>query len=351
MDCLQGLKLLEQNTVDCCVTSPPYYGLRDYGLPETLWPEVEYSPLPGLPEINITEWKGCLGLEPTIEMFIGHIVLIFREVYRTLKKSGTCWVNFGDSYVGTGGDRKNPVQNELFNLQQSHTPGDGRYCRNKTLKKSGLKVKDMMGIPWRVAFALQADGWYLRMDIIWNKLNCMPESANDRPTKAHEYLFLLSKDKNYYFDNESIKEYCVNGDPNPPRGSEGVLGNPNKGRRGPGNWKIKSVGLPGESANRGTPSVPVAGKKEFRNKRSVWHVATDKLREAHFATFPPKLIEPCIIAGCPVGGTVLDIFMGSGTTAMVAEQNNRNYIGFELNPEYIEIANRTRLSNVQLKII
>lgn len=359
MNCLAGLKKLISGSIDCCVTSPPYYGLRDYGLPKTIWPEVKYSPLPEMNEIYISEWEGCLGLEPTIEMFIGHLVLIFREVYRSLKKSGTCWINFGDSYVGTGGDRKNPVQNELFNLQQSHNPGDGRHNRNKCLKKSGLKVKDLMGIPWRVAFALQADGWYLRMDNIWSKTNCMPESATDRPTKAHEYVFLLSKSKNYYYDQEAIKELCVNGDINPPRGSEGVLGNLQKGRRDKGNSKTFRGGgvyTKGQSFDNSADierdshgNIPNA--LGLRNKRSVWNVATDKLGEAHFATFPPKLIEPCILAGCPADGVVLDPFMGSGTTAMVAIQNQRNFIGFELNPEYIKIAEKARLSNIQLKIV
>lgn len=359
MDCSEGLKLIDNNTVDCCVTSPPYYGLRDYGLPKTRWSEVEYSPLPGMNLIQIPEWEGCLGLEPTIEMFVGHIVLIFREIYRTLKKAGTCWVNFGDSYVGTSGDRKNPVQNELFNLQQSHNPDDDRHNRNKSLKNSGLKEKDLMGIPWRVAFALQSDGWYLRMDNIWDKLNCMPESAKDRPTKSHEYIFLLSKSKNYYYDQEVIKELCVNGDPNPPRGSVGVLGNPQKGRREKGNAKTFRGGgvyTKGQSFDNSADINRESHGNQpnvlgLRNKRSVWHVATDKLGEAHFATFPPKLIEPCILAGCPVNGVVLDPFMGSGTTAMVTEQNNRNFVGFELNPKYIEIADRTRLSNVQLKIV
>lgn len=325
MDCSEGLKLIDNNIVDCCVTSPPYYGLRDYRIAKTKWPEVEYSPLPGMNSILIPEWEGCLGLEPTIEMFIGHIVFVFREVFRILKKSGTCWVNIADSYVGTGGDRKKTVKNELFNLQQSHNPKGGRHNRNKSLKNSGLKQKDLMGIPWRAAFALQADGWYLRMDNIWNKLNCMPESAKDRPTKSHEYIFLLSKSQNYFYDQEAVKEFCVNGDPNPPRGSTGTLGNPHNGNH---------------------PNI-----LGLRNKRSVWNVATDKLGEAHFATFPPKLIEPCILAGCPKDGVVLDPFMGSGTTAMVSIQNQRNFIGFELNPEYIKIANRTRLSNIQLKIV
>ena len=193
-----------------------------------------------------------------------------------------------------------------------------------------LKPKDLIGLPWRIAFKLQEDGWYLRSDIIWNKSNCMPESTKDRPTKSHEYIFLLTKEPYYYYDNEAIKEQCVNGDPNPPRGSKGVIGNLNKGRRRQFDLKEPLV---------------------YRNKRSVWNIATDRFTQAHFATFPPKLIEPCILAGCPKDGIVLDPFMGSGTTGMMAIQNNRNFIGFELNPEYIEIANEYRLNQIQLKIV
>lgn len=351
MNCLEGLRLLLKSTINCCVTSPPYFGLRDYGIKPSKWPAVSYYPMTGVSvTIDIPEWEGCLGLEPTVEMYVGHIVLIFREVYRVLRKDGVLWLNINDSYVGTGGDRKNPVAREIFNIQQSRQPKSGRYEKNQLARKSGLKQKDLMGVPWRVAFALQADGWYLRIDDIWNKTNCMPESATDRPTRCHEYVFLCSKSKKYYFDHKSIMEPCVDGDPNPPRGSEGVLGNKNQGRRGPGNWGIKPVGLPGECENRGQSGVPVAEKRELRNKRSVWSVATDNFKEAHFATFPPKLIEPCIIAGCPVGGKILDPFMGSGTTAMVSIANQRNYIGFEMNPEYIKLADEVRTNNVQIKM-
>ena len=306
LDCRKGLELLEDNSIDCCITSPPYWGLRDYGV------------------------NGQIGLEETLEEYIENLVNVFRQVKRVLKPSGTLWLNMGDCYVGTGGDRKKKVKNELFQEQQKHNPKEGRYLRKKSLLDMNLKPKDLIGIPWRIAFKLQEDGWYLRSDIVWNKLNCMPESVKDRPTKAHEYVFLLTKEPNYYYDNEAIKEACVNGDPNPPRGSKGTLGNLNKGRR-----EIKHID----------------GKLNYKNKRSVWNIGTDKFSHAHFATFPPKLIEPCVLAGCPKDGIVLDVFMGSGTTAMVAIQNNRKYIGFELNPEYIEIANMYRLNQVQLKII
>lgn len=335
MDCREGLKHLEDNSVDCCITSPPYWGLRDYGVP------------------------GQIGLEDSLQEYLNEMVKLFREVKRVLKPEGTLWLNLGDSYVGTGGDRKKKVKNELFQTQQSHGPKDGRYERTKKIKEYGLKPKDLMGIPWRVAFALQDDGWYLRSDIIWNKTNCMPEAVKDRPTKAHEYIFLLSKSRRYYYDDESIKEPCVNGDPNPPRGSCGTLGNLNKGRRLKGNAKTFRGGgvyTQGRSFNNSSTAEREShcnepNKLGVRNKRSVWSVATDKLGAAHFATFPPELIRPCILAGCPKDGIVLDPFMGSGTTAMVSLENQRNYIGFELNKEYIKIANKHRLSEVQLRIV
>nr|WP_278678886.1 site-specific DNA-methyltransferase [Clostridium paraputrificum] len=306
MDCREGLKLIDDNSIDSCITSPPYWGLRDYGI------------------------DGQIGLEDSLQEYIDELVKVFKEVKRVLKPTGTLWLNLGDCYVGTGGDRKSKVKNELFQQQQEHNPKDGRYSRRKTLLDMNLKPKDLIGLPWRIAFKLQEDGWYLRSDIIWNKSNCMPESTKDRPTKSHEYIFLLTKEPYYYYDNEAIKEQCVNGDPNPPRGSKGVIGNLNKGRRRQFDLKEPLV---------------------YRNKRSVWNIATDRFTQAHFATFPPKLIEPCILAGCPKDGIVLDPFMGSGTTGMMAIQNNRNFIGFELNPEYIEIANEYRLNQIQLKIV
>ena len=334
MDCRNGLKLLEDNSVDCCVTSPPYWGLRDYNV------------------------KGQIGLENTLEDYLSEIVQVFREVRRVLKPSGTLWVNLGDTYVGTGGNRKNKVNNRIFSEKQSHNPKDGRYERNKGLKDMGLKRKDLIGIPWRVAFALQADGWYLRCDNIWNKTNCMPEAVTDRPTHSHEYVFLLSKSDRYYYNKKAIMEDCVNGDPNPPRGSLGCIGNMNKGRRLKGNSKTFRGGGAYTQNKSFNNSADVSrdshGNKPNlllkRNKRSVWNVATDSFKGAHYATFPPKLIEPCILAGCPKGGLVLDPFMGSGTTAMVAIENGRDYIGFELNPESIELANQYRLNQVQLKI-
>lgn len=355
MNCLDGLKLLKNKSINCCVTSPPYYALRDYDIKPTIWPSLKYFPMTGIPyELEVPQWTGCLGLEPTVEMFIGHIILIFREVKRVLKDDGTLWVNFGDSFVGTGGDRKHDVKNQLFQEQQSHNPTNGRYERNKLAREAGLKVKDLMGIPWRVAFALQADGWFLRMDNIWSKSNCMPEAVKDRTTKAHEYLFLLSKKKNYYYDHEAIKEPCVNGDPNSPRGSYGVLGNLNAGRRLKGNAKTftdEGVYTNNSNSVKRESHDNKPNKLGLRNKRSVWTVATDKFSEAHFATFPGKLIEPCILAGCPKGGLVLDPFIGSGTVGRKSIELQRNFIGFEIKKEFKKMAEENRLNNIQLRIV
>lgn len=306
-DCREGLKMIKDNSIDCCVTSPPYYGLRDYGVKEQI------------------------GLEETPEEYVTKLVEAFREVRRVLKPTGTLWLNLGDSY---------------WNRRSCNGLNwDGHLDKRKnySLRSGGkehpyLKPKDLIGIPWKVAFALQQDGWYLRSDIVWDKPSCMPESVKDRPTRSHEFIFLLSKSDKYYYDYESIKELAVYGDPNPPRGSKGNK-QPNKGLRSQRGFEGKN----GEKAFRAI--------KDYRNKRSVWRVSMQPFKGAHFATFPPRLIEPCILAGCPVGEIVLDPFMGSGTTAMVAVQNQRNYIGFELNPQYIEIAEKYRLKNIQLKIV
>jgi len=354
MDCLEGLKLLDDNSIDCCVTSPPYWGLRDYGLEPCIFggseecqhefPDDEIRKLRTKPGENAQcgntlkevagrtlnngaicfkcgAWRGQLGLEPTPEMYVSHITDIFREVMRKLKPEGTLWLNLGDSYCGTGskGEYKDPKYS------------DGRNGQKVALnnKITGLKSKDLVGIPWMVAFALRDDGWYLRQDIIWHKPNPMPESVTDRCTKAHEYIFLFSKSQHYYYDNEVIKEKTLTQD------------NTNRDRD---NTRLNNT--PGRTKMAGLKT----NNYEKRNKRSVWTVTTQPFKEAHFAVFPPKLIEPCILAGCPKDGVVLDPFMGSGTTAMVAIQNSRNYIGFELNPEYIKIADEVRTNNVQLKM-
>jgi DNA modification methylase len=285
-NCLETLSSLEEKSVNTCVTSPPYWGLRDYGNGDQL------------------------GQEETPEKFVESLVNVFREVRRVLRDDGTVWLNLGDSYCGTG------HKGDTIDSRYEGRNGQKVALNNKI---QGLKSKDLVGIPWRVAFALQADGWYLRQDIIWHKPNPMPESVTDRCTKAHEYIFLLSKSPKYYYDNEAIKEDSA-------ESSKDRLNQDIKNQKG-------SSRVPGKT--NGTMNA-VGGEK--RNKRSVWSIPVASYSEAHFATYPPKLIKPCILAGCPEGGTVLDPFGGSGTTAQVASNLNRNAILCELNPEYVEIS-------------
>ena len=311
MDCLEGLKQLPDNSINCCVTSPPYWGLRDYGV------------------------EGQLGLESTPEEYVAKMVEIFREVRRVLRDDGVVFLNLGDSYFGssmTGGtnsiESSAKRKGRMFKKPSNCTPKQG---------KNQLKPKDLVGIPWMVAFALRADGWYLRQDIIWHKPNPMPESVKDRCTKAHEYIFLLSKNRKYYFDNEAIKE---------PIKEISI-------RRAEYGWdcdrpSTKNASMNGEGIHTkkmGTRFVNPDG----RNKRSVWTVTTKPFKEAHFATFPPDLPEICIKAGCPEGGTVLDPFAGAGTTLFVAEQLGRNSIGIELNPDYCEIIRR-RMAGLEMNL-
>lgn len=274
-DCLAVLKTIADKSVDCCVTSPPYFGLRDYNI------------------------EGQLGLEDTPSEYVKRMVEVFREIRRVLKDEGTFWLNIGDSYASFR-DGKN-VSDSLRKSDISVGIGKAKNRSSETFKGTAIKHKDIIGIPWRLAFALQEDGWRLRQDIIWSKPNPRPERVKDRCTKSHEYLFLLTKSEHYYFDSEAIAEPSVSGD----------------------------GGL--------------------RNKRSVWTVPTKSIKDAHFATFPFDLVEPCVLAGCPEGGTVLDPFFGSGTTGLAADKNNRNYIGIELNPDYIKIAN-SRLGRIQEKL-
>ena len=286
-NCLDKLKELPDQSINTCITSPPYWGLRDYG---------EYKQL---------------GMEDTPEEFVENLVQVFREVKRVLRDDGTVWLNLGDSYCGTGnkGNYTDPKHKEGRNGQ--------KIALNNKIE--GFKSKDLVGIPWRVAFALQQDGWYLRQDIIWHKPNPMPESVKDRCTKAHEYIFLLSKSPKYYFGNEVIKEDSAESSKNRLKQN---IANQKGSDRVPGknNGNMKAVG----------------GDK--RNKRSVWTVTTKPFKGAHFATFPMDLIDPCVLAGCPENGTVLDPFGGSGTTGIVASNHNRKAVLIELNTEYIEIA-------------
>ena len=303
-DSLEALKSLPDQSVHTCVTSPPYFGLRDYGV------------------------EGQIGLEDTPDAFVARLVEVFREVRRVLRDDGTLWLNLGDSYGAVGGDIFSG-----FNARYSGTGLDGgkqaaiaecaKGARSKT-RETGLRPKNLLGIPWRVAFALQADGWYLRQDIIWAKPNPMPESVRDRCTKSHEYIFMLSKGPKYHFDSEAIKEPLA-------ESSVGRLKQNVEAQTGITRAYGKTNGNFKAAGNL------ASGK---RNKRSVWTVTTKPFKEAHFATFPPDLIEPCILAGCPEGGTVLDPFFGAGTTGLVAQKHDRNWIGIELNPEYAAITRR-----------
>jgi DNA modification methylase len=352
-DCRETLKTLADQSINTCITSPPYWGLRDYGEGEQL------------------------GMEDTPEEFVNNLVEVFREVKRVLRSDGTVWLNLGDSYCGTG--------NKGNHTDPKHKEGRSGQKIALNNKVEGLKSKDLVGIPWRVAFALQQDGWYLRQDIIWHKPNPMPESVKDRCTKAHEYIFLLSKSPKYYFDNEAIKEDAKTEPALRNKMGEGYQADYTKGKRF-------------------SDGERVWGSKK-RNKRSVWTVTTKPFKGAHFATFPMDLIEPCVLAGCPekvcvacgksyervmqrpkqldvernkrsglddrkIGGvldkynrenpsidlglqkqcdcetnetkpgTVLDPFGGSGTTGQIADGHNRNAILCELNPEYIEISKK-----------
>jgi DNA modification methylase len=312
-DCRDVLKTLPSGSVNCCVTSPPYFGLRDYG------------------------HAGQIGLEQTPDAYVAQLVAVFREVRRVLRDDGTLWLNLGDSYAANPGQRKETDKAGPKQLTKRGSTG------SPSRDIAGLSAKNLIGIPWRVAFALQADGWYLRQDIIWSKPNPMPESVTDRCTKSHEYIFLLSKSARYYYDAEAIKEESVTDDPRRPYGSKGAWdldGRPEEQRpngklRAPANVKRggfngKTNEIPGREAFRSFT--------ETRNKRDVWTVATQPYKGAHFATFPPALILPCILAGCPSGGTVLDCFGGSGTTGEVAAGNGRNAVIVELNPSYCTLA-------------
>jgi DNA modification methylase len=292
-DALEMLKQVPDKSIHCCVTSPPYWGLRDYGV------------------------ENQLGQEETPQEYVKKLVAIFREVWRVLRDDGTLWVNLGDTYAAnrpSGAVVPTNTRNK-----------NGHY--GKMTVPEGLKPKDLIGIPWRVAFALQDDGWYLRSDIIWNKPNAMPESVKDRPTKAHEYIFLLSKSPTYYYDADAIKE------PTKRPGDIQTFG----ARKGREYKPTKNDPNYRNGKEQWGRTICTGDKK---NKRTVWNVSTKPYKGAHFAVYPPELITPCILAGCPEGGIVLDPFFGSGTTGQAAIQNNRKYLGVELNPEYVELAKR-----------
>jgi DNA modification methylase len=379
------IKKISVESINCIVTSPPYYGLRDYDLPPTDWAEVSYAPMPGLPPLIIPPMACCLGSEDSVEAYVGHMVLVFRELWKVLRGDGVAWLNLGDSYANSPKGSIVTNKSTLSGSQTYQANGTPPKLLDKT--KIGLKQKDLIGIPWRVAFALRADGWYLRNDIIWHKPSAIPESVGDRCTKSHEYIFLLTKKARYWYDQDAIRE---------PHKKESI-------KRDQTGYKAAFVGrhtMPGDnrphSDNHNGFNHPLG-----RNKRTVWTVPPKPYKGAHFATFPPALIEPCILAGCPsrvcvecdeswvrvverrkadatrprpfgkkgnddrndtlriyeehisvkIGfaptcqcnaphrpGVVLDPFFGAGTVGVAARQLKRNWLGIELNADYIEMA-------------
>lgn len=306
-DAIDGLKSLEDESVDMCVTSPPYYGLRDYGNEKQI------------------------GMEECPQEYVRNLTEIFMEVYRVLKPTGTLWLNIGDSYAGSG---KGPMSLALAGNGKNKT----LYEKNKRVqdvpkKWAGIKPKDMIGIPWMLAFSLRENGWYLRSDIIWHKTNCLPESVKDRPTKCYEHIFLLSKEKKYYYDYKAIREPL----------KEATKARYKRGRSDKSKYAAEKIH---QNINRQHEDFS-AFDQEFRRKRDVWEMSTNTFKmDEHFAMYPEKLIEPCILAGCPKGGIVLDPFFGSGTTGAVAKRLGRLYVGIEINPKYCEKAGQ-RIAQVK----
>jgi DNA modification methylase len=439
-DALERLRELPSESIQMCVTSPPYWGLRDYGIAPSTWGgdpacdhdfalsslptekgkgnwaqgtngrgelqpggvDAKREPLRAVAERGFCTrcgaWRGCLGLEPTPELFVKHQVMIFEEVRRVLKPDGTLWCNMGDSYAGSGQGfhDKNPVPNKGHRAWQGSRHRESGHTSGK-VPPAGLKPKDLCGMPWRLAFALQAADWYLRCDIIWHKPNPMPESVNDRPTKAHEYIFLMSKSQTYFYDSEAIREPAScntharrsraemdhksvpddkkNGirpykvpdgwDTTKGQGGHGTIHKTGRAK-GPACYngsdfrkgkkaqihdnigqterkehrKLAKQGPENRVKNNDSFEEAMCGMVDTRNKRSVWSVPSQPFKEAHFATFPPDLIKPCILAGSRAGDMVIDPFGGSGTTGMVAIELGRNATLIELNPEYAAMARR-----------
>lgn len=286
-DCLERLREMADESVQCCITSPPYFGLRDYGM------------------------DGQVGLEATPEAFVARLVDVFREVRRVLRADGTLWVNMGDSYL-SGRGNPGPNSDDGKNVARRG------WTRPQDWPIAGYKPKDLIGVPWMLAFALRGDGWYLRSDIIWAKPNPMPESVTDRPTSAHEHVFLLAKRPRYFYDADAIRE---------PSDHPHLTG------------RLQKINYADASALR-NDGDRIVERTADRNRRNVWQIATQPYAEAHFATFPAKLVEPCIFAGSGPADVVLDPFAGSGTTGVVALRHGRSFIGLELNPEYVALARR-----------
>lgn len=322
-DVRASLKMMPERFVNTCVTSPPYFGLRNYGTPAQVWggDAVCHHAWDRKGFCRCGSWRGHLGLEPTPDLFVAHLVEVFRGVKRVLRDDGILWLNLGDSYnqPGSGG---HGATGGLDKSTLSSAAPKGMAPTKKAMCP-GLKQKDLIGIPWMVAFALRADGWYLRSDIIWEKPNVMPSSVTDRCTTSHEYIFMLTKSAKYHYDGNAIKEKSKN------PGQVVKLGERSFAKRQAAGKRMAASGNGLKDSYTVLPT---------RNKRSVWRVSTKPFKGAHFAAFPPTLIEPCILAGAPRGGVVLDPFMGSGTTGLTAAQHGRHYVGCELNAEYAEMA-------------
>lgn len=308
-DAFEKLASLPADSIQCCITSPPYWGLRDYGV------------------------SGQMGLESSPVEFVNTLRLLFEQVRRVLKPNGTLWLNLGDSYASAGKSRSKEQSVRKSTLRGGLATQAGVICQIPKVR-GGLKAKDLCGIPWRVAFALQDDGWYLRQDIIWHKPNPMPESIRDRCTKAHEYLFLFSKSPKYLYNVDAIREPCKW-----PKGPNSPHSIKSPYAQGFGK-KAKAFHDHKDDLSVGQRVDIKANHPLGKNKRSVWTISTAPFKEAHFATFPPKLVEPCILAGSSAGDTILDPFFGAGTVGLVAKKHSRNYIGIELNPEYASMALR-----------
>lgn len=300
-DALTILKTMPDESVNCCVTSPPYYALRDYGV------------------------DGQIGREETPSLYVARLTEIFREVRRVLTHDGTFWLNIADTYAGKG--------NQGTALNPKYPNGRTGQIVALNSKAEGCKAKDMIGIPWLLAFSLRDDGWYLRSDIIWMKANPMPESAKDRPSRCYEHIFLLTKSKKYFYDADAIAEPVAETTIRRIKG-----GRSTKSKHGepiPGQSAVQKINLPREAGAYTDADIPL-----FRNKRDVWQINTYPYHGGHFAAFPPKLAETCILAGCSAGDIVLDPFIGSGTTGVAAKQLGRHYIGIELNPNYCTLAKK-----------
>lgn len=347
-DCRTVLDTLPDQSAQTCITSPPYWLMRDYGTAR--WeggePDCDHQACPrqgktgqrqdrrytaAIPYRDVCGKCGAaridrqMGLEESVEQFVAELVTVFRQVWRVLRDDGTLWLNLGDSYMA------NPKGSTGARSTLADSRGNDRFPAGVEKRRSGaLKRKDLIGLPWRVAFALQADGWYLRSDIIWAKPCQMPESVTDRPTRAHEYLFLLAKQRRYYYNADAIRE------PLRPK-TYTTYGIPRRQPEGDGTPLVKSANW-GRDVQVRKPRLRGDGESAGANKRDVWTVAGQPFTGAHFATFPPKLIEPCVLAGCPESGTVLDPFAGAGTTGMVALRHGRRFIGIELSPVYVAMA-------------